>query len=172
MERNFGPFRDACRCGRLDEAKRLALEMRITPEEARANGNFTLQLACAHGHTLTAQWLVSAFGLGPDDARSLDNLTLRWSCENGHTETAQWLVKTFGLTAGDARTLDNWALHGACARRHTATARWLLDWLELPGDVRAGVLSRISAPSPEVVSLLEDWSKPPGPEDKPALDES
>jgi hypothetical protein len=97
---------------------------------------------------------------------SRDNLALRWACENGHTGIAQWLVTAFWLGPNDARAVNNYALRRACERGHTATAQWLLDWLELPDDIRAEVLSQVDEPSPKVAKLLTDWSKPPGPEDK------
>jgi hypothetical protein len=55
-------------------------------------------LACEHGHTATAKWLVDTFALTADNARADDNLALGLACKGGHTATARWLVRRFSVT--------------------------------------------------------------------------
>lgn len=80
-------FQQACVSGDLAIAMKLGETM--TPEDARADDNSVLRMACLFGHLAIAQWLTNHFNLTVEDARAEDNGALCGACVHGHFDVAQ-----------------------------------------------------------------------------------
>jgi hypothetical protein len=58
-------------------AKWLVGYFKLSAEDARADENYALHVACAYGRLDIAKWLVATFSLTEDDARDTSHIA-RW----------------------------------------------------------------------------------------------
>lgn len=166
---NYMALWSACQAGQLASAQWIVAKFGLDPIDVHQSIGVTLLIfACRIGKLDLAVWLTEWLGFTAADVRG--HKVLAQACHSGHLSTVQWLVGHFGLTVTDGRAGGDLGLREACKLEYLEVAHWLLDWTEPGPAERQWVLTQ-SLPSPAVEALLTGWQRPPGPEDKPALQE-
>jgi hypothetical protein len=98
--------------------------VRARAEDARAEDNKALQVACENGNTELARWLKETFGLTAADTRADGNEALGRAC-GGHEQAARWLVAAFALKWKDVEKGVCRVMRTACEAGHLGVAEWL-----------------------------------------------
>jgi hypothetical protein len=110
-------FTEACYCGHIDIAKRLAHDHHID----HFSYKFGFVGACNNGHIEIAKWLVQDHQV---DIHANDEYIFQTACSYGHIEIAKWLVQNHQV---DVQADDNLAFKWAHERRQNQIIDWLVD---------------------------------------------
>lgn len=118
-------FIDTCRRGDLEFAKYLTATFALNSQDARAQSNKPLHMACLCGHLALAKWLVQRFDLHREDAVSENNYAIQAACAGGHLHLSRWLAETFELTREDISAQDIMALRSADDNGFGEVVEWI-----------------------------------------------
>jgi ankyrin repeat protein len=109
--RSLGSGLEACRCGDVDELRRVVEEEGWCAAESRdRHGSGALLWAAGGGHLACCRYLVESCKVSATDSqagrRGYDGRSaLHWAARNGHLDVVRWLVKVCGCN-GDAQSTD------------------------------------------------------------------
>ncbi len=109
-------FANACKGGRLEEAKQL-----VQDHHADLDMNDGFSIACGYGHIEIAKWLVQDHQV---DVHSNNEDAFGYACLNGHLETANWLIQDHQV---DVHACNEFAFIWACKRRHIDIINWFME---------------------------------------------
>lgn len=117
-------FADACRGGRLEEAKAMLREHGKLALRGDSRG--LLVMACARCDHETVLWLVENLGLTAEDVRFTQPSVLGWACDQPRLATTRWLAEHFNLTATSVSASESAEeLRRVCFEENLETAQWI-----------------------------------------------
>lgn len=119
---------------RLNMAKWLISSFNISSKDVINIRSNILRIACKHGNTEIAEWLVEIFKFTTKYVRNND--ILLYTCLYGQFETLKWLVDTFQLTVNDIEESNIFS--AVCDQGHLEMAKWLVSKFNLTKEIVKG----------------------------------